>query len=427
MSAYSISAGELSARGKTDIPDELRSDRHLIYSSPATLAFNSPGANGFGVKRAGLSVPGSVMLLVSPGCCGRNTTLESVRDGYRDRFYFLLQDSVDIVTGRHIGKIAEAVRQIAATAKPSCVMVCITCVDALLGTDMEAVCAEASQAAGLPVVPCYMYALEREQKLPPMAGVRRSVYSMLEKQPRKADEMNILGFFSPLIDDCELYALLKGAGIGRVREIARCRDFGEYKEMSRANFNLVLHPESVYAAEDMKKNLGIPYIQMTRVYRPEKIDTQYRLLAQALGVTFDTAPFRAACERDVGDFTEKHGPLRVAVGECLNADPFELALFLIGAGHSVPAIFGTVGDANFPYIRRLARLSPETRVFSNLSPTMMTFDPDEYPADLTLGDDAGYYYDDVPNVPFRDETQPFGFAGVRLLLGRMDDALEVRV
>lgn len=425
MSAYSIPAEALAALGKANVPDELRSDRHLIYSSPATLAFNSPGANGFGVKRAGLCVPGSVMLLVSPGCCGRNTTLESVRDGYRDRFYFLLQDSTDIVTGRHLKKITDAVCRIAETAKPSCVMVCITCVDALLGTDMQAVCDEASAKAGLPVVPCYMYALTREQKLPPMASVRRSVYSMLEKQPRKGNEMNILGHFAPLVDDCELYELLKGAGIRVIREISRCASFDEYKQMSRANFNLVLHPESVYAAEDMKKNLGIPYIQMTRVYRPEKIDTQYRLLAQALGIDFDTGEYRAACERAAGDFRKKRGSLRIAVGECLNADPFELSLFLIGQGHRVPVIFGTVGEANFPYINALAKVSPQTRVFSNLSPTMMTFDPAEYPVELALGDDAGYYYDDAPCVPFRDETQPFGFAGVRLLLERMDAALEV--
>ena len=46
--------------------------------------------------------------------------------------------------------------------KPSVVMVCITCVDALLGTDMERVCRKAEEKAGLPVRPCYMYALTRE-------------------------------------------------------------------------------------------------------------------------------------------------------------------------------------------------------------------------------------------------------------------------
>ena len=80
--AYFITTKELAEAGRDNIPDELISSKHLIYSSPATLAYNSPGAQGFGVKRAGLAIPGSVMLLLAPGCCGRNTTILSELGGY---------------------------------------------------------------------------------------------------------------------------------------------------------------------------------------------------------------------------------------------------------------------------------------------------------------------------------------------------------
>lgn len=56
--AYFCTVKELDELGKNNIPRQLISHTHLIYSSPATLAFNSPGAEGFGVKRAGLAVPG---------------------------------------------------------------------------------------------------------------------------------------------------------------------------------------------------------------------------------------------------------------------------------------------------------------------------------------------------------------------------------
>ena len=67
--AYYCTVEELQKRGRDDIPEQFRSNTHLIYSSPATLAFNSPGAEGFGVKRAGLAIPDSIMLIVAPGCC----------------------------------------------------------------------------------------------------------------------------------------------------------------------------------------------------------------------------------------------------------------------------------------------------------------------------------------------------------------------
>ena len=107
--AYYCTAEELVKLGKDAIPPQLISNTHLIYSSPATLAFNSPGAEGFGVKRAGLAVPGSIMLIVAPGCCGRNTSMISSMREYHDRFFYLLMDETDIVTGRHLKKIPKAV------------------------------------------------------------------------------------------------------------------------------------------------------------------------------------------------------------------------------------------------------------------------------------------------------------------------------
>ena len=110
--AYYCTVEELNERGRDNIPDQFRSNMHLIYSSPATLAFNSPGAEGFGVKRAGLAVPDSIMLIVAPGCCGRNTSLISSMREYDNRFFYLMMDETDIVTGRHLKKIPKAVEEI---------------------------------------------------------------------------------------------------------------------------------------------------------------------------------------------------------------------------------------------------------------------------------------------------------------------------
>ena len=127
--AYFATAEELARGGLEAIPPQMISGKHLIYSSPATLAFNSPGAEGFGVKRAGLAVPDSIMLIVAPGCCGRNTSLISSMPEYNDRFFYLMMDETDIVTGRHLKKIPKAVKEICdcCEKKPSVVMICITC------------------------------------------------------------------------------------------------------------------------------------------------------------------------------------------------------------------------------------------------------------------------------------------------------------
>lgn len=424
--AVSYTVGELYRRGRENIPNELVSNTHLIYSSPATLAFNSPGAEGFGVKRAGLAIPGSVMLLVAPGCCGRNTALISSMPEYNDRFFYLMMDETDIVTGRHLKKIPQAVEEICGflPQRPSVVMICITCVDALLGTDMERVCRRAEEQVQLPVRPCYMYALTREGRKPPMVHVRQSLYSLLEPRKKKGASVNLLGFFAPLIEDCELYDLLRQAGVKTVREISRCRDYDEYQMMAEANFNLVLNPEARFAAQDFEKRLGIPSIELTRLYEIDKIGSQYAALGAALGVAFRDGQPRERAEEAVRAFQDKYGAVTFCVGECMNADSFELSLALVRYGFQVSEIYGTLTAENFVYLRRLAELSPDTRVFSNLEPTMLYYDCSRSHGDLTIGKDAGYYHPGCPNIAWNQDRQPFGYAGVWRLFEALGQAME---
>lgn len=422
---YAITVQDLVACGRDDIPAELVTSTHLIYNSPAALAFNSPGAQGFGVKRAGLSIPGSVMLLVGPGCCGRNTTILSEMGGYSDRFFFYIMDETDIVTGRHLKKIPQAVCEVvdSLAEKPSVVMICMTCVDALLGTDMERVCRKAEKEAGLPVVPCYMYALTREGRKPPMVDVRRAIYSLLEKQPRRRRTVNLLGYFAPLQDDCELYDILRGVGFNQINEISRCPDFAAYKAMSQANVNIILNPEARLAAQDMEKRLGIPSIELTRLYQVAQIHKQYQALAQVLGTTIDDSAWHERAQAVVRAVREKYSGTTVAIGEMQNGNAFEMALALTRYGFVIREIYANLGPDDFVYLRHLAQLSPDTQVYSNLSPSMLYYRGQDHPVAVTIGKDAAYYHEQAAHLSWDEDIQPFGYAGVISLLQRLEQAL----
>ena len=422
--AVCFSAAELSNRGKDDLPAELSSNTHLIYSSPAALAFNSPGAEGFGVKRAALSIPESVMLVVSPGCCGRNTKLVSDLPGYDNRFFFMEMDETDIVTGRHLGRVCGKVKEIydSLTPKPKVIVICITCVDALLGTDMERICRRAEEQVPIRVIPSYMYALTREGRKPPMVHVRQSLYSVLEPVAKDSRAANILGYFAPLAAGNELYDILHSAGIRKIREISTCESFDDFMSMASANFNIVLNPEARPAALDLEERLKIPCIELVRLYRPQKIKSQYKALVNVIGGDPQDTKYDELMDY-IASFREKHGVLRLSVGECLNADPFELALMFAEQGFEVREIFGTVRDDNFIYIRRLAEISPDTRIYSNLEPTMIYYDGTGCDVDVTLGKDAGYYHPNVSNLKWNADIQPFGYAGVKALFESIDRLL----
>ena len=445
--AISYTVSELWERGRDSIPQDMLSASHLIYSSPATLSFNSPGAEGFGVKRAGLSVPGSVMLIVSPGCCGRNTSSISSMKGYEDRFFYLTMDETDLVTGRHLRRIPKAVCELAAglKKKPSVIMICITCVDALLGTDMERVCRKAenmvnkelralSKDSGneaseekhyVRVRPCYMYALTREGRKPPMVHVRQSIYSLLEPMKKKADSVNFMGYFAPVDEKSELRDLLRQIGVKKIREVSACPDYEELCMMAEANFNLVLNPEARPAAGDLQEKLGIPSIELMRLYQIDRIAAQYDALGAALGVSFDYGEYREEAKSAMKAFRENFPDAVFSVGEAINADPFELALALVRYGFAVKEIFGTLTTDSYRYIRHLAALSPDTKVYSNLAPSMLLYE--ESPSEkeqglhIALGRDAGWYHPDYPCLQWGQDIQPFGFRGVRQFFEALEE------
>lgn len=430
--AYSITVQELARRieehGAGGIPPELRTDAHLICNTPAAIDFNSPGAQGFGVKRAGLSVPGSIMLLVSPGCCGRNTAALSGSGHYGERFAYLALDETDIVTGSHLQRIPEAVCAFVASRRerPSVVMVCLTCADGLLGTDMERVCRKAEAAAGVPVRPCYMYALTRESQRPPMQAVRETIYGLLQPRKKWARQANLLGFFTPVARDSELFSLLGQAGIRRAAELARCQTYEEFASLAAANFNLVLADEAMGAALALEKLLGIPAIRLRRLYETAKIAKQYQALAHILGIApedFTAAEVREQAEQAADAFCQQYGRETVlAIGSRLNANPFELALALVRRGLAVREILAVPSAADAFYLRELARCSPATRIYSLLEPTMLCYQEDRA-VTLALGADACLCHPHAKHVTWNDEEQPFGYQAVRALFERMAAAM----
>lgn len=430
--AYSITVQELARRieenGAGGIPPELRTDAHLICNTPAAIDFNSPGAQGFGVKRAGLSVPGSIMLLVSPGCCGRNTAALSGSGHYGERFAYLALDETDIVTGSHLQRIPEAVCALVASRRerPSVVMVCLTCADALLGTDMERVCRKAEAAAGVPVRPCYMYALTRESQRPPMQAVRETIYGLLQPRQKWARQANLLGFFTPVARDSELFSLLRQAGIRRAAELARCQTYEEFASLAAANFNLVLSDEAMGAALALEKRLGIPAIRLRRLYETAKIAKQYQALAHILGIApedFAAKDARKQAEDAVADFCRQYGRETVlAIGSRLNANPFELALALVRRGLAVCEILAVPSAADAFYLRELAKCSPTTRIYSLLEPTMLCYREDRS-VTLALGADACLCHPHAKHVTWNDDEQPFGYQAVRALFERMAAAM----
>ena len=420
---FFITAAELATLSASNWPSQFLTHKHLILSSPATLTFNSPGATGFGVKRAALSMPESIMLLFSPSCCSRNTSaIGGPMSDYGRRTFYLPLNDTDIVTGRYTTKILQASVELAHDYAPKVLLLCSTCVDALLATDMDRLCKKVEDQTGIPTLSTTMYALTREGHVPPMVGIQKTLYSLLPTTTKQSNIVNILGFFSHLNDHCELYVLLRQIGIEQINELGRMQTFFEYQQMAKANFNIVLNPEARLAAKDLAKRIAMPFIELTRTYQVEKIKKQYTLLGQILKVNFDQTPFFAQAQASQNAFRKKHPKIRVAIGECCNANVLDLAIALARTGIEVREIFCDPSPSLLLSVRILAELLPNLRIYSNLSPSMLAY-TSKNDVDVSIGFDAKYYHPEIPATEWNDTIQPFGYQAVHDLFQALEQCV----
>ena len=87
-------------------------------------------------------------------------------------------------------------------------------------------------------------------------------------------------------------------------------------------------------------------------------------------------------------------------------------------------MFANLNEGSYPYIRQLALVSPDTKLYLPASPTMLNYRTGQEKSDFSLGRDAEYWLPDAANVPWNSERQPFGFDGLVKLLDEIETAAE---
>ena len=150
------------------------------------------------------------------------------------------------------------------------------------------------------------------------------------------------------------------------------------------------------------------------------------IICQINGGAIDDGVWKKETQRVVDTVSKVYRGCHVAIGEMMNGNAFELALALDKAGFIIDEIFSNVNAQDFPWIRYLQKLSPQTKVYSNLSPSMLYYREPETPLHLTIGKDAAWYHPKAAHVYWDDDIQPFGYAGVRSLFRAIENALKGR-
>ena len=193
-------------------------------------------------------------------------------------------NELDVVYGGE-KRLFRAIREIAERVKPPAIFVYQTCVTAMIGDDVEAVCKRAAEKFGLPVIPVDAPGFAGPKNLGNKLGAEAlldHVIGSIEPERLTPYDINIIGEYNlsgelwqvrPLLDALGIRILSCISGDGRYREIA-----GAHR--ARANM-MVCSKSMINVATRLQQRYGTPYFEGS-FYGIEDMNTTLREIARLL-------------------------------------------------------------------------------------------------------------------------------------------------
>jgi len=180
----------------------------------------------------------------------------------------------DIIMGRSEKRLFHSIKQAVETYSPPAVFVYNTCVPALIGDDLEAVCKAAAQHFGVPVVPvdCAGFygtknmgnRIAGDAMVKYVVGTRDpdSLPESVQRPGIRVHDVNLIGEYNiagefwhvlPLLDELGLRVLCTLSGDARFREV---------QTMHKAEVNMMVCSKAMLnVARKLEKQFGTPWFE----------------------------------------------------------------------------------------------------------------------------------------------------------------------
>ncbi len=394
-----------------------------------TLHYSSPANGGRGIVRTGMLIPESVELFVCPFACGRHGAISAVKQNLKHRLSYLYVDQADIVNGYDdliipaVGELLETLQE-----RPKVVLIFVSCLDDLIGTDHEAL--QEKLSAAYPDVQfrsCHMNPISKGSKTPPAISIQNNIYSLLEQVEEKDNGVNCIGNLIEIDKQSEIYVFLKSLGVDGLKHISHYDTFAGYQEMAKSKLNLVITPVGRQAGAQMEEKHEVPYVFLPVSYRFEVIEENYKKLAQALNkesASFSFTKYKDEARAAIERAKKAIGRTPIVVDASSVKCPFGLAHALIDYGFNVvrvqaPECIG-IDKADFEW---LTEEHPEVEVVQSLHHKVVNRE-NQMPESIAIGVDGAYLAGSKYIVDLFDDEGVYGYHGVKTLMEKLEHALD---
>ncbi|HIK44618.1 MAG TPA: bifunctional nitrogenase iron-molybdenum cofactor biosynthesis protein NifEN [Leptolyngbyaceae cyanobacterium M65_K2018_010] len=255
-------------------------------------------------------------LVHGPIACAGNSwggrgSLSSGKTLYKMGFTTDLSEN-DIIFGGE-KKLYKAIQDVQERYDPAAVFVYSTCVTALIGDDLDAVCKTATEKLGLPVVPIQSPGFVGSKNLGNrLAGeaLLEHVIGTAEPETTTPYDINLIGEYNiagelwgvlPLFEKVGIRVLSKITGDARYQEVAYAH---------RAKLNVMICSKAlINLAHKMQERYGIPYIEES-FYGVADMNHCLRTIAATIGDAAMQARVEAVIAEETAKLQDQLAPYR---------------------------------------------------------------------------------------------------------------------
>jgi len=341
----------------------------------------------------------------------------------------------DVIMGRGEKRLFHAIRQAVEEHQPAAVFVYNTCVPALIGDDVEAVCKAAAQRWGTPVVPVdaagfygtknlgnriagetmVKHVVGTREPDPLPAGVARADITVHDVN--LIAEYNIAGelwHVLPLFDELGLRVLCTLSGDARFREV---------QTMHRAEVNMMVCSKAmVNVARKLQERFGTPWFEGS-FYGITNTSQALRDIARIIGDADLSARTEALIAREEARIHSLLEPWRERLrGKRVllytgGVKSWSVISALQDLGLVVVAT-GTKKSTEEDKARIRELLGPDAKMIDEGNPRALLDIVKEYRADILIAGGRNMYTALKARLPFLDINQEreFGYAGYQGML-----------
>ena len=334
----------------------------------------------------------------------------------------------DVVMGRGEKRLFHAIKQAVDSYSPKAVFVYNTCVTALIGDDVGAVCKAASERVGIPVVPVDAAGFYGTKNLGNrLAGEAMFKYVIGTAEPAPAapradglptydvnliGEYNIAGEFwhvAPLFDELGLRILCTLSGDSR---------FHEVQTMHRARVNMVVCAKALLnVARKMQDSFGIPFFEGS-FYGVQDVSNALRDFARLIADPDLTARTEAVIAREEAKAHAALEPWRARLKDKRvllytgGVKSWSIVSALQDLGLKVVAT-GTNKSTEEDKARIRELMGENTKMITDGSPKALLSTYHDHQADILIAGGRNLYTALKARIPFLDINQEreFGYEG----------------